>query len=296
MKIVMTLLVKNEVDIIDANMRFHMAAGVSHIIATDNGSSDGTREILVEYARQGILTLIDEPASDYSQWRWVTRMAMLARDQHAATWVLNNDADEFWWHDGRDLRPVLERSETHIVDCERYNLFSARIPDSIGDWKDRLVFRSNVRVPMKPPADRLAGPLDLPYVLYRLPTKALVRADGLVSIHQGNHDAVFSCPVSRQTSAIKIFHVPFRSVAQVENKVRQGGEAYARNQELSPTAGWHWRRWYQMLNRTGIDAVLRDILPSEEAVAQGMRQGTIIRDLTLRDALGSQFEGTISAN
>ena len=85
MNLVLTLLVKNEADVIDANIRYHLSSGVSHIIATDNGSDDGTREILEEYANDGVLTLIDEPGKDYSQWKWVTRMAALARDRLKAT-------------------------------------------------------------------------------------------------------------------------------------------------------------------------------------------------------------------
>lgn len=64
-KIIMTLLVRDEVDIIEKNICFHLNSGIDHIIATDNGSIDGTRDILENYQKKGVLTLIDEPKHTY---------------------------------------------------------------------------------------------------------------------------------------------------------------------------------------------------------------------------------------
>ena len=49
--IVMTLLVRNEEDIIEANIEFHLAQGADFIIATDNRSTDRTRDLLLRYAQ-----------------------------------------------------------------------------------------------------------------------------------------------------------------------------------------------------------------------------------------------------
>ena len=56
MKLVMTLLVRDEADIVDAQIAFHLDAGVDFVVATDNRSEDGTTEILERYAREGIST------------------------------------------------------------------------------------------------------------------------------------------------------------------------------------------------------------------------------------------------
>ena len=43
MKIVMTLLARDERDIVEQHLAFHLAAGVDLVIVTDHASSDGTR-------------------------------------------------------------------------------------------------------------------------------------------------------------------------------------------------------------------------------------------------------------
>ena len=107
MKLVMTLLARDEADVVDAQIAFHLHAGVDFVVATDNRSEDGTTEILERYQRAGRLHLLREPGDDMRQDEWVTRMARLAATDFGADWVLNADADEFWWPRGGSLKDVL---------------------------------------------------------------------------------------------------------------------------------------------------------------------------------------------
>ena len=103
----MPLLVRDEADIVDAQIAFHLHAGVDFVIATDNRSQDGTTEILERYERTGHLLLLREDGDDMRQDEWVTRMARLAATDHGADWVINADADEFWWPRSGSLKDVL---------------------------------------------------------------------------------------------------------------------------------------------------------------------------------------------
>jgi hypothetical protein len=58
MKLVQTLVVRDEVDIVDAQIAYHLNAGVDFVIASDHESLDGTTEILESYARAGHLLRI----------------------------------------------------------------------------------------------------------------------------------------------------------------------------------------------------------------------------------------------
>ena len=53
--------------------------------------------------RSGHVRLIREPGEDLRQNEWVTRMARLAATEYGADWVINSDADEFWWPRGASL-------------------------------------------------------------------------------------------------------------------------------------------------------------------------------------------------
>ena len=45
----MTLLARDEIDVVDSWLSFHLNAGVDVVIATDNRSQDGTTEVLEVY-------------------------------------------------------------------------------------------------------------------------------------------------------------------------------------------------------------------------------------------------------
>ena len=58
MKLVVTLLARDEEDVIACNLDYHLRRGVDFVIATDHGSRDATADILREYERAGVLKLL----------------------------------------------------------------------------------------------------------------------------------------------------------------------------------------------------------------------------------------------
>ncbi len=66
-KVVMTLLARDEIDIVDSWIAFHLNAGADFVIATDNGSTDGTTEVLEEYAHRDTCASYGSPATDFAR-------------------------------------------------------------------------------------------------------------------------------------------------------------------------------------------------------------------------------------
>src|SRR5215210_904706 len=143
MRLIMTLVVRDERDIIEANLRYHFAQGVDSVIVTDNGSTDGTLDVLGQYAAAGLLHLIEQHSDDYHERQadWITHMARLAATEFDADWVINNDADEFWWPVSGTLRDAFDNIP------ERYQALAATRPEFIprpdgpGTFADRMVIR-----------------------------------------------------------------------------------------------------------------------------------------------------------
>jgi glycosyltransferase involved in cell wall biosynthesis len=265
MKLVMTLLVRDEEDIVADNLDFHLAQGVDEVIVTDNGSVDGTLEILRAYEARGLVRIIVEPTDDYSQGRWVTRMARMAATEHKADWVINNDADEFWWPREGTLRTLFEGlgGDVGVVVGRRTN-FVPRPEDDRPYW-ERMTLRERESL----------NPVGKP-----LPPKLAHRAHPEIVVVQGNH-RIKGPDVGSEVDngAIEILHFPMRSYAQFENKIVKGGRAYARNKELPEKTGRTWRRLYQTWEKGGLPAHYE-----ASVVAEAARQD-LLEDTRLRDYL-----------
>lgn len=236
-KLLMTLLVRNEQDILPHALEFHRAQGVDHFIVTDNLSNDLTRDILRHYESMGWLTWFEEYSDDYDQEEWVSRMARIATEpQFSAGWVIHSDADEFWVAGSGTLREFFSSIDTttNIVSAKRHNFVCTR--DSPAVWHENMVYRKTK---------------SLNYRGRPLPDKVAHRPYPNVRVEQGNHGLSGIVNPKVKYDGLEILHFPVRSLEQIEQKIRLGGAAYTRNNRQSPEVGLGWRKLYEELNRVG---------------------------------------------
>lgn len=282
MRLVLTLLVRNEEDILATNIEYHLARGVDFIIVTDNRSEDRTPEILEHYASRGVLRVIEERSDDYDQRRWVTCMARMAATEHGADWVINADADEFWWPlEAESLGGALASvpPTADAVHAERHDFLphpggSGHSP--VRQMTTRKQLSLNVHGdPLRP--------------------KICHRAIPSIVIGQGNHDVYRRTPLLRRKqrlcsvdAGIEILHFPLRSYAQFERKIALGGAAYTRNRSVTRDEGSTWR----MLHEEYLAGRLLDFFAAQAPTAAerkaGLEEGRFLIDERLVRYLDEQ--------
>ncbi|MDO6351161.1 glycosyltransferase family 2 protein [Synechococcus sp. YX-04-1] len=273
----LTLLCRDEADILESMLRFHLAQGVDRVIATDNGSMDGSLEILQRFQRRGQLTLLQEAEQTHDQAVWVTRMARMAADM-GADWVINSDADEFWWPQHGNLNSTLTQLPESVEGLlvERTNFLP---PPQ--DGQDQRPFYQRQTLRERVSRNSLGRPL---------PPKLIHRAHPGVEITDGNHGAKLNgrSIAGIKNTAIEILHVPIRSYTQLERKIRQGAEALQRNKRVNAGIGDSWRKIYaNHLQQGTLPAYYDGLRPNPAAIAAQLVRGELINDRRLQKALGN---------
>jgi hypothetical protein len=277
MRLVMTLLVRDEADIIDEQISFHLAAGVDFIVATDHGSTDGTTELLERYARENVLHLRRETDREKRQAEWVTRMARSAAVDHGADWVINSDADEFWWPRGGTLKEVLAAIPRQFGVVHTFvQSFLPRPGD--GSFAERLTVR-------------LASPSPIhdPRGTFRTSTRLLHRGAPDIVVGFGNASLRSERLRPLHTwSPVEVLHFPIRSFVQFERKFRT----------KHMTAGERMRSdTLRLLDAAGegrLEERYGEICPDDASVQGGLEASTLVIDVRLRDALRALAGGATS--
>jgi len=270
MKLVMTLLARDEADVIDAQIAFHLAAGVDFVIATDNLSRDGTTEILERYADEGRLHLIREQGDDLRQSEWVTRMARLAEAEFGADWVINADADEFWLPRAPSFKDLLGAVPKHFGVIR-------------GAWRNFVPVRDDGRFFAERMTVRLCTPGYQPDPL-GTHTKSAHRATADVRIGRGNHEAFADGLVPlRGWFPIEILHFPLRSLEQCRRKYVAQFVALEKNAEKGIPP--HMERAYHAYRQGQLAEFYGPLEVSEDYLERGLRDGLYVFDTRLRDAL-----------
>ena len=259
----MTLRARNEADILDAQLSFHLNAGVDFVVAIDNGSSDGTSEMLQSYARDGYVAFTHDP-NVYQEGEWVTQMARRAATEFGADWVINSDADEFWWPRGGSLKEVLVAVPLRYGSVR--GMWRHFAPRPHGD--DFFAERMTVRVCNPGAEDNTA---------YSPRYKTVHRANPDVEVLPGNHRALGRGldPIPGWYP-IDVLHFPIRSL-------RHFTEKYLRQWALLQT---RFGEAVYAAERAGrLEELYRSYVVDDEALRRGVADGTLAVDTRLRDAL-----------
>jgi glycosyl transferase family 2 len=217
-RIVQTLVVRDEADIVDDQLAYHLNAGVDFVIASDHQSTDGTTEILERYARAGVLHRI-AVTGKMRDAPWRTPHGTPCRGrvrgrlgrQHGRGRVL----DASRWHAQGLLASV---PETHGVVFALSRHFVPR-PDDGSHFSERMVVRASPRAAIHDPTSP-----------YRPHLKAAHRADSTITISFGSHTVSSGRwrPLQHWHPA-DVLHFPFRSPEPWENKGSRAPAATSRS-------------------------------------------------------------------
>ncbi len=263
----MTLVVRDEVDLVETWLRYHLARGVELVIATDHRSVDGTTDVLREYERDGRVVLLREDGDVFRQAEWMTRMSRLAVS-HGADWVIPSDADELWWPRRGSFAEILGSVPSRFgVVRGLMRHFVLRPGDA--PFFERLTVRAR-------PTTDLSSP-------YHAQVKAAHRAvpDAVVAV--GNHDVEGTgLRVLRDWFPLEVFHFPLRDERQLEAKFLR---------RVTSPDGQHIVRALELLGRGRRHELLVETTVADDELARRLAEGSLVRDVRLRDAIRSLDRG-----
>lgn len=278
-RLIMTLLVKNEEDMLEENLIFHKAIGVDGFIITDNNSSDRTPEIIRKYKEKGwIVEAIEEKATDYQQKKWVDRMIWKAKSVHKADWIINADADEIWYAPSGDLKTELVSSRANVLTCEMKCVY----PE---EGKPFWQWGQTVEVVNDLERYNLSR-----YSLFARQNKKVIhRTAGYIQISMGNHK-VTMFPKKVAKSNIRIYHYNIRGKKPFLEKMINGGKQLEQNPKKH--GGRHWRYFYQLYKEGLLEAEYDKVIGTA-SFDQLKQDGFIRTDTTIPEWFGRLDEKTI---
>jgi glycosyltransferase involved in cell wall biosynthesis len=229
--------VKNEYDIIESCIR-HTAAFVDRLVVLDNGSTDGTLEILRKLEASGIpIEIVDDPAPGHYHFARATRlMREFAVKKYNADWILPVDADEFVSiPDASDFRNSLSKQNRPI------NLkWQTYIPDPGDDPGEKNpVLRIRHRLAEEA---QTWFKVIVPGELARKEKASLTQGNHAVQLDGKNQDAGV-------LDGVSLAHFPVRSPGQYAAKVAlmylQTRATAGRDERWQ----WHYNRPFEILKK-----------------------------------------------
>ena len=243
MKLVGIGTVKNEADIIESFVR-HNLGRLDALVLIDDGSVDGTREILLSLEAEGLnlVTLEWDGSSGQEQSMKLSELLLVIASRMNFDWVFPLDADEAI---DCESRAALEKALQNVGQgCVGILPWRSYIPTAADDWAQTNPFRRivNRKVRETPQVYKVAIP------------KSQLKLMPMV-IASGNHTArrigSFKQLSMTVLENVALAHFPVRSPDQLVSKVICGYLSMLAEGCGRPSRSFHWRDMYAQFMRNG---------------------------------------------
>lgn len=273
-KLIMTLLVKDEEKLIETNIRFHYAMGVDQFIITVHNSTDKTLEIVKRLKSEGIpIEIIIAADPEYNQSIRVDKMIKIAKKIYKADWIINADADEFYYSKDLNLkRSILKYPVGNVIRID--STFS--FPDGS---KNRLLnpYFISSYVPEfwyelyqdLPKNGRFRGKSSCPKVIHK--------TRGYKYIHSGNHDVAIKNKKQYSTADITLYHFTDGSYDDYLQKAIRYVDSLT---GTSADFGKHIKHMQELYKNNNLEEYYVSRY-SEEILNQLLKYGIVTKDYSL---------------
>ena len=231
MRLASVSLVRNEADVIEAFVRYHVQR-LDRMLILCHFSQDNTLEILQSLASEGLaVEVLSDRTSAYRQGE---RMTEFMREAAAggADWVLPLDADEFVVTEAGSLRDAvgeLPDDRTAYVAARGYVPTARDDPDEPNPI---------VRIRHRVPEERW----------FKVFVPKRLAADRRFHLVTGSHAVVDTrggLVPREQTTSVVLAHFPYRDAEQMERKILGGWPTALADPSRRPSQGTHWRDLFE---------------------------------------------------
>ncbi len=266
MTIVLTLATLVEDDVLDAQLAFHLHAGVDLVLVCDTGAPAASLDVVAEYERVGRVQRVQLPDVAVEARR--QELARCAARSHGAAWVIDAEPGEFWWPRGESLQDVL------VAVPPRYTVVQALdrtfLPSA--DARESFAERMTVRTALAGgAAGRRGEPQSWLRPLFRASPDLEMQPDG--SMIRGR-----AVPL-RAWYPIEVLRFPLRSVEQAERRLTGGAT------DLRPLRHDVERRGLEAARAGSIAAFLAEASVTEADLTARTGETELAVDVRLRDLL-----------
>lgn len=248
MKIGATLLIKDEMDVIEFFLKHHLPQ-LDALIALDNLSVDGTYEFLMKY-KEPKLKVLSIPSSNYYQKEWIGRACRFLIEL-GMDWILNLDADEFITG---NIKAVIETAHE-----QGYNQIYPH-----GTFYYPTIYDNSNEHPLK-------------RLLYHDPwtkkynnDKVILRTTGFIGVCQGNHWVHLRNGIEHKVlrpDNLHLHHYPDRSGEQF---IKKYSGHFSQTKLMNMGVGWRERNkiWVDRGNHGLIDYFNNEVILNAERVKE----------------------------